>query len=74
MDNVLTNTTPGPRGPRSGVGPGHLFYEAPGWSSWTGRLGHPGSGVLILDTQLGGCGALLFSIKSVPDPVDPELR
>ena len=26
MDKVLTNTTPGPRGPSSGVGPGHLCF------------------------------------------------
>lgn len=38
------------------------------------QFGHPGSGVLILDTQPGGCGALLSSIKSVPDPVELELR
>ena len=62
MDKVLTNTTPGPRGPSSGVGPGHLCFMR--------LLGGPHG----LDTQLGGCGALLFSIKSVPDPVEPELR
>ena len=65
MHYVLTGTAPGPRGPcTQGWAPGTCVLRGSRVILTDGQVWAPlASGVLILDTQLGGCRALLFVLN-----------